>query len=104
LCARSIGGWCLWVKAIYRDKKEVVGVFVRFLRAPLHQHNFFTVWQIPDQFNNDGYKLAKKIDEYLPRRGFNQISACDQSYVSSRNGFMDQRCAGYNYMKYLLRR
>ncbi len=57
--------------------------------------------EIPDQFDADGWKLAKKLvgichyeDPTRPA-----TSACDQSYVSSRNGFMDQLdIAGYNYI------
>ena len=57
--------------------------------------------EIPDQFNDDGWKLAKKLvdicHEEDPTRP--ATSACDQSYVSSRNGFMDQLdIAGYNYI------
>ena len=57
--------------------------------------------EIPDQFNSDGWKLAKKLigichDEDSTRPA---TSACDQSFVSSRNGFMDQLdIAGYNYI------
>jgi beta-galactosidase len=57
--------------------------------------------EIPDQFNPDGWKLAKKLvgicheeDDTRP-----VTSACDQSFVSSRNGFMDQLdISGYNYI------
>ena len=57
--------------------------------------------EIPDQFNPDGWKLAKELvaicHEEDPTRP--ATSACDQSYVSSRNGFMDQLdLAGYNYI------
>jgi len=57
--------------------------------------------EIPDQFNDDGWKLAKKLvdicHEEDPTRP--ATSACDQSFVSSRNGFMDQLdIAGYNYI------
>ena len=57
--------------------------------------------EIPDQFNDDGWKLAKKLvsicHEEDPTRPV--TSACDQSFVSSRNGFMDQLdIAGYNYI------
>ncbi len=57
--------------------------------------------EVPDQFNDDGWKLAKKLiaichDEDSTRPA---TSACDQSFVSSRNGFMDQLdIAGYNYI------
>jgi beta-galactosidase len=57
--------------------------------------------EIPDQFNDDGWKLAKKLvsicHEEDPTRPV--TSACDQSFISSRNGFMDQLdIAGYNYI------
>lgn len=57
--------------------------------------------EIPDQFNDEGWKLAKKLmdicHEEDPTRP--ATAACDQSYVSSRNGFMDQLdIAGYNYI------
>ena len=62
--------------------------------------------EIPDQFNVDGWKLAKKLvdicHEEDPTRP--ATSACDQSFVSSRNGFMDQLdIAGYNYIDRLYR-
>jgi beta-galactosidase len=57
--------------------------------------------EIPDQFNDDGWKLAKELvnicHEEDPTRP--ATSACDQSFVSSRNGFMDQLdISGYNYI------
>ncbi len=57
--------------------------------------------EIPDQFNDDGWKLARELvglcHEEDPTRP--ATSACDQSFVSSRNGFMDQLdLAGYNYI------
>jgi beta-galactosidase len=57
--------------------------------------------EIPDQLNDDGWKLAKELvsicHEEDPTRPV--TSACDQSFVSSRNGFMDQlNIAGYNYI------
>src|SRR5664280_2707401 len=57
--------------------------------------------EIPDQFNANGWKLAKELvavcHEEDPTRPV--TSACDQSYVSSRNGFMDTLdLAGYNYI------
>jgi beta-galactosidase len=57
--------------------------------------------EIPDQFNDDGWKLAEKLiaicHEEDPTRP--ATSACDQSFVSSRNGFMDELdIAGYNYI------
>jgi len=57
--------------------------------------------EIPDQFNDDGWKLAKKLIEICHEEDSTRpaTSACDQSYVSSRNGFMDQLdIAGYNYI------
>ncbi|HEY4988322.1 MAG TPA: glycoside hydrolase family 2 TIM barrel-domain containing protein [Opitutaceae bacterium] len=57
--------------------------------------------EIPDQFNDDGWKIAKSLvaicHEEDPTRP--ATSACDQSFVSSRNGFMDALdLAGYNYI------
>jgi len=57
--------------------------------------------EIPDQFNDDGWKIARELvsicHEEDPTRP--ATSACDQSFVSSRNGFMDQLdLAGYNYI------
>ena len=57
--------------------------------------------EIPDQFNDDGYKLAKKLVDICHEEDDTRpvTSACDQSYVSSRNGFMDQLdIGGYNYI------
>jgi beta-galactosidase len=57
--------------------------------------------EIPDQFNDDGWKLAKKLIAICHEEDSTRpaTSACDQSYVSSRNGFMDQLdIAGYNYI------
>jgi beta-galactosidase len=57
--------------------------------------------EIPNQLDHDGWKLAKKLvaichDEDPTRPA---TSACDQSHVSSRNGFMDALdLAGYNYI------
>jgi beta-galactosidase len=57
--------------------------------------------EIPDQFDDQGWKLAKELvaichDEDPTRPA---TSACDQSFVSSRNGFMDALdLAGYNYI------
>ena len=78
------------------------------LRAMLlrdRNHPSVVLWsignEIPDQFNDDGYKLAKQLvdicHEEDPTRP--ATSACDQSYVSSRNGFMDVLdIGGYNYI------
>ncbi len=57
--------------------------------------------EIPDQFNPEGWKMAKELvgvcHEEDPTRP--ATSACDQSFVSSRNGFMDQLdLNGYNYI------
>jgi beta-galactosidase len=57
--------------------------------------------EIPDQFNDDGWRTAKELvaicHEEDPTRP--ATSACDQSFVSSRNGFMDALdIAGYNYI------
>jgi len=57
--------------------------------------------EIPDQFNDDGWKLAKKLIAICHEEDSTRpaTSACDQSYISSRNGFMDQLdIAGYNYI------
>jgi len=57
--------------------------------------------EIPDQFNDDGWKLARKLVDICHEEDPTRLatSACDQSYVSSRNGFMDQLdIAGYNYI------
>ena len=57
--------------------------------------------EIPDQFNTDGWKLAKKLVDICHEEDSTRpaTSACDQSFVSSRNGFMDQLdIAGYNYI------
>jgi len=57
--------------------------------------------EIPDQFNDDGWKLAKKLITICHEEDSTRpaTSACDQSFVSSRNGFMYQLdIAGYNYI------
>jgi beta-galactosidase len=57
--------------------------------------------EIPDQFNDDGWKLAKKLVTICHEEDSTRpaTSACDQSYVSSRNSFMDQLdIMGYNYI------
>jgi beta-galactosidase len=57
--------------------------------------------EIPDQFNDDGWKLAKELVDICHQEDPTRpvTSACDQSFVSSRNGFMDQLdIAGYNYI------
>jgi len=62
--------------------------------------------EIPDQFNDDGWKLAKKLITICHEEDSTRpaTSACDQSFVSSRNGFMDQLdIAGYNYIDRLYR-
>jgi beta-galactosidase len=57
--------------------------------------------EIPNQLDRDGYKMARELVDIChaedPTRP--ATSACDQSAVSSRNGFMDQLdIAGYNYV------
>jgi beta-galactosidase len=57
--------------------------------------------EIPNQLDRDGYTMAKELmaicHEEDPARL--ATSACDQSFVSSRNGFMDVLdIAGYNYI------
>ncbi len=57
--------------------------------------------EIPDQFNDDGWKLAKELVAICHEEDPTRLatSACDQSFVSSRNGFMDQLdLMGYNYI------
>jgi len=57
--------------------------------------------EVPDQFNDDGWKIAKKLIDICHEEDPSRLatSACDQSFVSSRNGFMDQLdIAGYNYI------
>jgi len=57
--------------------------------------------EIPDQFNDDGWQLAKKLVAICHEEDPSRLatSACDQSFVSSRNGFMDQLdLGGYNYI------
>jgi beta-galactosidase len=57
--------------------------------------------EVPNQLDADGWKIAKELvsichDEDPTRPA---TSACDQSHVSSRNGFMDTLdLAGYNYI------
>ena len=57
--------------------------------------------EVPNQLDQDGWKIARKLiaicHEEDPTRP--ATSACDQSHVSSRNGFMDALdIAGYNYI------
>jgi beta-galactosidase len=57
--------------------------------------------EVPNQLDDDGWKLAQKLiticHEEDPTRP--ATAACDQSHVSSRNGFMDVLdIAGYNYI------
>jgi beta-galactosidase len=57
--------------------------------------------EVPNQLDRDGAKIAQKLiaicHEEDPTRP--ATSACDQSHVSSRNGFMDALdIAGYNYI------
>jgi beta-galactosidase len=78
------------------------------LRAMLRRdrnHPSVILWsignEIPNQLDRDGAKMARELiaicHEEDPTRP--ATSACDQSYVSSRNGFMDALdLAGYNYI------
>jgi beta-galactosidase len=78
------------------------------LRAMLRRdrnHPSVVLWsignEIPNQMDRDGYKIAKELvaicHEEDPTRP--ATSACDQSFVSSRNGFMDALdIGGYNYI------
>lgn len=57
--------------------------------------------EVPNQLDRDGAKIARELvaicHEEDPTRP--ATSACDQSFVSSRNGFMDALdIAGYNYI------
>ena len=57
--------------------------------------------EIPNQLDSDGWKMAKQLvaicHEEDPTRP--ATSACDQSFYSSRNGFMDTLdIGGYNYI------
>jgi beta-galactosidase len=57
--------------------------------------------EIPNQFDDDGWKLAKQLVDICHEEDPTRLatSACDQSFVSSRNGFMDQLdLGGYNYI------
>jgi beta-galactosidase len=57
--------------------------------------------EIPDQLNDDGWKSAKKLVAICHEEDSTRpaTSACDQSFVSSRNGFMNMLdIAGYNYI------
>jgi beta-galactosidase len=78
------------------------------IRAMLRRdrnHSSVVLWsignEIPNQLDSDGYKMAHELvgicHEEDPTRP--ATSACDQSTVSSRNGFMDQLdIGGYNYI------
>jgi beta-galactosidase len=78
------------------------------LRALLRRdrnHPSIVLWsignEIPNQMDRDGYKIVKELvaicHEEDPTRP--ATSACDQSYHSSRNGFMDALdIGGYNYI------
>jgi beta-galactosidase len=57
--------------------------------------------EIPNQLNDDGWKIAKKLVAICHEEDSTRpaTSACDQSFVSSRNGFMNVLdIAGYNYI------
>jgi beta-galactosidase len=57
--------------------------------------------EIPDQLNDDGWKIARELVALCHEEDPTRLatSACDQSFVSSRNGFMDALdLAGYNYI------
>jgi beta-galactosidase len=57
--------------------------------------------EVPDQFDDDGWKIAQKLIAICHEEDSTRpaTAACDQSYVSSRNGFMDALdIAGYNYI------
>jgi beta-galactosidase len=57
--------------------------------------------EIPNQFDDDGYKMAKALIAICHEEDPTRLatSACDQSSVASRNGFMDVLdIAGYNYI------
>ncbi len=57
--------------------------------------------EIPDQFDDDGWQRAKELVDICHQEDATRpvTSACDQSFVSSRNGFMDVLdIGGYNYI------
>jgi len=57
--------------------------------------------EIPNQLDRDGYVTARKLVAICHEEDATRpaTSACDQSYYSSRNGFMDELdLAGYNYI------
>ena len=57
--------------------------------------------EIPDQFESGGWKTARRLVDICHEEDPSRLvtAACDQSFVSSRNGFMDQLdLAGYNYV------
>ncbi|MGD1086580.1 MAG: glycoside hydrolase family 2 TIM barrel-domain containing protein [Verrucomicrobiota bacterium] len=78
------------------------------IRAMLRRdrnHPCVVLWsignEIPNQLDADGFKLARELvaicHEEDPTRP--ATSACDQSAVASRNGFMDELdIGGYNYI------
>jgi beta-galactosidase len=78
------------------------------LRAMLHRdrnHPCVVLWsignEIPNQMDRDGYKIAKELVDICHEEDSTRpaTSACDQSFTSSRNGFMDVLdIGGYNYI------
>jgi beta-galactosidase len=57
--------------------------------------------EIPNQMDRDGFKLARELVAICHEEDSTRpaTSACDQSFVSSRNGFMDALdIGGYNYI------
>jgi beta-galactosidase len=78
------------------------------LRAMLRRdrnHPSVVLWsignEIPNQLDRDGYKIAKELVAICHEEDATRpaTSACDQSAVSSRNGFMDTLdIYGYNYI------
>jgi beta-galactosidase len=78
------------------------------IRAMLHRdrnHPSVVLWsignEIPNQMDRDGYKIAKELVDICHEEDSTRpaTSACDQSFTSSRNGFMDVLdIGGYNYI------
>jgi len=57
--------------------------------------------EIPDQNNDDGYKIAKKLVDICHQEDNTRpvISGCDQYMTATNNGFMDALdISGYNYI------
>lgn len=78
------------------------------LRAMIRQNRnhpsivFYSIGnEVPDQLDREGWKIAKKLVDICHEEDPSRLAtaACDQSFVASRNGFMDQLdLGGYNYI------